>query len=94
MLVVFRLSATMLINSLNNILLMQYINTIQMAITSGMTVNNNILLQNEQLFLQRPSNSDITEIIDKADHCRRATVVTAITDKTTHRHIACFDEIL
>ena len=50
MLVVFRLSGTTLINSLNNILLMQYTNTIQMAITSGMTVNNNILLQNEQYF--------------------------------------------
>ena len=94
MLVVFRLSATTLINSLNNILLMQYINTIQMAITSGMTVNNNILLQNEQLFLQRPSNSDITEITDKADRCRRVTVVTAITDRTTHKQTTCSDEIL
>ena len=91
MLVVFKLSATMLINSLNNILLMQYINTIQMAITSGMTVNNNILLQNEQLFLQRPSNSNIT---DKADRCRSATVVIAITDRTIHSYTACSDEIL
>ena len=54
-----------------------------MAITSEMTVNNNILL-----------NSIFTEITDKADRCRRATVVTAITDRTMHRQIACSDEIL
>ena len=50
-------------------------------------MNNNILLQ-------KLSNSDITEISDKADRCRRATVVTAITDRTIHKRLACSDEIL